>query len=126
MIAALIAGSLFVGGMASQAQDNTTPTPTAKAHRHGMNFNRLAKQLDLTSEQKPKVQAILGSMRHKMRDLHQNTSLTPKEKRAKARTVRDAANVKLRGVLTADQFSKWEKMSARHPHHKTAAPPPQN
>ena len=45
-------------------------------HERGRTLT-IAEQLNLTDDQKPKVQAILEAQRKKMRDLRQDTSLSP-------------------------------------------------
>jgi Spy/CpxP family protein refolding chaperone len=125
LIAALAAGSLFASGIPSQAQDNTN-TPPAGAPPGGMrarpSFDMLAKQLDLTDDQKPKVKAILDDQQQKMRDLRQDTSVAQADKRAKAKEIREATTAKLKDILTADQFAKWQKVGQRQ---RPAAAPPQ-
>jgi Spy/CpxP family protein refolding chaperone len=114
MIATLAVGSLFASGLPSQAQDNTnTPpanTPPPGGMRQRPNFDTIAKQLELTDDQKPKVKAVFDEMQQKQKDLRADTSVAQADKRAKAKEIRDAATAKLKDILTADQFAKWEKM----------------
>ena len=116
LIAALAAGSLFTSGSPSQAQDNTN-TPPAGAPPGGLrqrpNFDMIAKQLELTDAQKPQVKAILDEQQQKLKDLRADTSVAQADKRAKSKEIRDAATAKLKPILTAEQFAKWEKMGQR-------------
>jgi Spy/CpxP family protein refolding chaperone len=113
-LAALVAGSLFAGSVALQAQDNTNTPPAGAPPGGGMrarpNFDTIAKQLELTDDQKPKVKAIFDDMQQKQRDLRADTSVAPEDKRAKAKEIRDAATAKLKDILTPEQFAKWQKM----------------
>jgi len=130
-LAALVAGSLLAGNTALQAQDNTN-TPPASAppgspgmRGRAMNFDAIAKQLDLTDDQKPKVKPIVEDMLQKMKDLHADTSVAQTDKRAKAKEIRDAATAQLKDILTAEQFAKWEKMGPGQRPHPQATPPQQ-
>jgi hypothetical protein len=78
--------------------------------RQRPNFDTIAKQLELTDDQKPKVKAVFDEMQQKQKDLRADTSVAQADKRAKAKEIRDAATAKLKDILTADQFAKWEKM----------------
>jgi len=123
-IAALIAGSLFAGNTALRAADTNTPPSTPPAGgpppggppggpgmRGRLGFDMTAKQLDLTEDQKPKVKAILDDEVQQMRDLRQDNSLSPDDRRTKMRTARDNTAAKLKDVLTPEQFVKWQKVT---------------
>ena len=66
-LATLIAGSLIAGSSALQAQDAPATPPPAGGppggRGAGQNFDQIAKQLELTDDQKPKVKTILDDMR---------------------------------------------------------------
>jgi periplasmic protein CpxP/Spy len=81
------------------------------------------KQLNLTDEQKPKYDAIMKGAADKGRTLRADTSLTPEEKKAKAKALREETATQLKGVLTPEQFAKWQEMSKRGAHnHMTGGP----
>ena len=67
-------------------------------------------QLNLTADQKPKVQAIMDAQRQKVRDLRGDTSLTPEDRRAKMKALHDDMVTQMKAVLTPEQFDKWQKM----------------
>jgi Spy/CpxP family protein refolding chaperone len=123
-LAALVAGSLFAGSVALQAQDNTnTPPPGAPPggmRGRALNFEAIAKNLELTDDQKPKAKPVIDEMLQKQRDLRADTSVAQADKRAKAKEIREAATTKLKEILTADQLAKWEKMGQRQ---RPPAPP---
>ena len=115
LIAALAAGALLAGSSALRAQDATN-TPPVGEHSPGMKSHPdLAKQLDLTDAQKPKVEAIRKNATEKGRALREDTSLTPEEKKAKAKAIREDTATQMKGVLTPEQFTKWQEMSKRGP-----------
>ena len=123
LIAALAAGALLTGSSALRAQEATN-TPPAGEHGPGMKGRPdLAKQLDLTDAQKPKVEAIRKSAMEKSRALREDTSLTPEEKKAKAKAIRDDTATQMKAVLTPEQFTKWQEMSKRGPHNHPPGTP---
>ena len=125
MIATLAVGSLFASGIPSQAQENTN-APVAGAPPGGMrarpNFDTMAKNLELTDAQKPQVKVVYDEMQQKMKDLRADTNVAQADKRAKAKEIRDAATAKLKPILTAEQFAKWEKMGTGQRQRPAMAP----
>ena len=116
MTAVLMAASLFAGS-ALQAQDAPKDKPAAPPsgapggmRGRGLNFDSIAKQLDLTEDQKPKVKPIIDEWLQKMGDLRKDTSIAQEEKRPKMKELRDAVTEKLKDILTADQLTKWKNM----------------
>jgi Spy/CpxP family protein refolding chaperone len=112
-LAALTAASLFAAG--SAFGQNTTPNAPApgastKAPRARMD---IAKMLNLTDDQKAKVQPIMDAQREKMRAVFQDDSLSTDDKRAKMKAIRDDTNAKLKPILTPEQFQKWQAMQTR-------------
>ena len=126
-LVALVAGNLLAGNTALQAQDNTnTPpagTPPGGSGMRGRpNFEAISKQLELTDDQKPKVKAVLEDLQKQSRELRQDTSLSQEDRHAKMKEIRDGASAKLKDILTADQFAKWQKIGQRQ---RPVATPPQ-
>jgi len=117
LIAALAVGSLLVWSPALRAGDTNTPpsTPPAGAPPAGRppggGFERMAEQLNLTADQKPKVQSIMDTQRQKMLDLRNDTSLSPADRQAKRKIVAEEMAQQMKAVLTPEQFDKWEKTS---------------
>jgi len=80
----------------------------------GPNIEMLARQLDLTDDQKPKVQAALDEQHQKMKALMADQSLSKEDRRAQAKQLRKDFNAQLKGILTADQYAKLQQMMAHH------------
>jgi periplasmic protein CpxP/Spy len=113
LIAALAAGALLVGSSSLRAGDSTN-TPPSGEHGPGMKGRaNLAKELDLTDSQKPKVQEIMKSATEKRKALREDTSLTPEEKKAKVKTLMEDTSTQMKAVLTPEQFTKWEGMTKK-------------
>jgi hypothetical protein len=144
LMAALAAGALLAGGSSLLAQDSTNTPPAGgppgggMRGRGGPSLEQLTKALDLTDDQKPKVKAVLDEQMQKMTELHKDpdyAGLSREDKMAKGKTIRDATAAKMKEILTADQFAKYEKMGPgmrgnRPPGGGAGAPPasaaPQN
>jgi Spy/CpxP family protein refolding chaperone len=121
LIAALAAGALLAGSSALRAQ-NATNTPPAGEHGPGMKGRaNIAKQLDLSDDQKPKVEAIMKGAMEKGRALREDTSLTPEEKKDKVKAIKDDMATQLKTVLTPEQFAKWQELSKRGPRNHPPA-----
>jgi Spy/CpxP family protein refolding chaperone len=133
LIAALAVGSLLVWGPALRAGDTNTPpsTPPAGAppagRPPGAGIEREAELLNLTADQKTKVEAIEKAEGQKMVDLRSDTSLTPKDRQAKRKAIAEELSQQMKAVLTPEQFDKWQKtslMGTRRLH--PGGPPPGN
>ena len=117
LIAALAVGSLLVWGPALRAGDTNTPpsTPPAGAppagRPPGTGIEREAELLNLTADQKTKVEAIEKAEGQKMVDLRSDTSLTPKDRQAKRKAIAEELSQQMKAVLTPEQFDKWQKTS---------------
>jgi Spy/CpxP family protein refolding chaperone len=67
-----------------------------------------AKELNLTDEQKGKLQAVIREQMAKLRGLRQDTSLSAEDKREKIRAIREEVTAEVKKVLTPEQFEKWK------------------
>ena len=108
LIAALALGGLMACSTLATAQDATNNAPK-KGGRHGPTIEQLSAQLDLTAEQKPKVQAVLDDTTKQMQDL------TQEERRGdKGKAIRAEQNKKMKAILTPEQYTKYQEMN----HHR--------
>ena len=123
LITALAAGSLLALSPALRADDATNTPPAGPPaggpppgdrgpgmRGRGPDFNMIAERLKLTDDQKPKVKAILDDQMQQMRDLWQNQDLSREDRMAKMRAIREAADTKLKAVLTDEQFKQYQEM----------------
>ena len=128
LIAALAVGSLLVWSPALRADDTNTPpsTPPAGAPPAGQpartGFERMAQQLNLTADQKTKVQSIMDTQRQKMRDLRNDASLSQEDRQAKRKIIAEEMSQQMKAVLTPEQFDKWEKTSPMGMDHAGPVP----
>jgi len=70
----------------------------------------LTEKLDLTDDQQAKLKPILEDESTQMKTLHEDTSLTPEDKKAKMKELHESSTEKINAVLTPDQQSKWKQM----------------
>jgi len=119
-LVALVAGSLFAAG-ALQAQDSTN-TPPAGKHPGGPGMRprpgleQMAKELNLTDDQKAKVKAAMEDQMTKMKAVHEDANLSPEDKRAKMKEIHDGFVAQMKTILTPEQFEKWQKHMQQRPH----------
>jgi periplasmic protein CpxP/Spy len=136
MVTALVAGNLLAWNLALDAQDaSNTPPPAPPAGgpppgtppggprgmRGGPNLDQLTTALSLTDDQKVKIKPILDAQRQKMTDLRADTSFSQEDRRTKMQAIRQDMADQMKGVLTAEQFGKWQQMSQRT---RRNGPPP--
>lgn len=70
----------------------------------------LTEKLSLTDDQQGKVKTILEDTRSQMVKVMQDDSMSREDKMAKGRSLREAANGKIRDLLTDDQKKKFDDM----------------
>jgi Spy/CpxP family protein refolding chaperone len=119
-LAALVAATLLTAGTVVRAQDSTTPLSTnppaagGGAKLRGPNIDYLARQLGLTDDEKIKFSSAIDEQRQKLKSIMTDKSLSPQDRRSQALQLRQDLNTELKGILTAEQFAKWEKLSTHH------------
>jgi periplasmic protein CpxP/Spy len=125
VIAALAVGSLLALSPALRADDTTNSAPAnAPEGQHAHNgFDRMSEKLNLTDDQKSKVQAILKDQMEKIRNLRQDTDLSREDRMAKMKTIHEDTATQLKAVLTADQFAQWQKMTQKRMHRQMKKAP---
>jgi periplasmic protein CpxP/Spy len=113
LMAALVAGALVALAPTLRAQDKKPARPEGgppAGQRGEMAKERLAKlseELSLTADQKTKVEAAMKEQAETMRGLR---DATQEERREKMQAARKGFDAKMKGILTADQYTKWEKL----------------
>ncbi len=107
LIVAVALGSLVACSLATAQEAGKD---AAKKGKRGFSpeqrLERMTTQLNLTDEQKPKVKAVLEEFGKKYQGL---ADLPQEERRTKGREIRQEETKKLKEILTADQFRKYEE-----------------
>jgi Spy/CpxP family protein refolding chaperone len=110
IIAALAAAVLaFSPGLNAQEKEAKRQRPPGAGQRGDMikeRLTRMAEELKLTDAQKPKVEAALKEQIEKMRGLRDTA---PEERRTKVQALRVDLDKKMKEILTAEQYEKWQK-----------------
>ena len=70
-------------------------------------LSKMAEELNLTVEQKSKIQEFMKSRADKRQELR---DATPEERQEKGKAMREEMNKKMKDILTAEQYAKWEKL----------------
>jgi Spy/CpxP family protein refolding chaperone len=121
LIAALIAAVLVAYSPAASAQDakDSKEAPKREGRPDGPGgargeaakerLNKQMEELKLTDDQKTKFQAIMKEQGEKMR-ASRDPNATPEERKEKIKAGREELSKKMKAILTAEQFAKWEKM----------------
>ncbi|MBX9601286.1 MAG: hypothetical protein K2X35_09785 [Bryobacteraceae bacterium] len=84
-----------------------------REHRRGGGIHRGLDHLDLTNDQKQKLQPVLEEQRKQMMALRDDTNLTPQDRRRRMGEIRDAFLAKARPILTEEQLKKMEEMRGK-------------
>ena len=118
-VAALTLGGLLAAGVNLTAADNGNSKPKARAARAEAGGRRaavrerlqvLAKELELTAEQKTKVGEVLKKEAEKLQGMRGDTGVTVEQRREKLREVRNHASAELKKILTPEQFKNWQSL----------------
>lgn len=121
--------TLIPGGFAAEtpaANPSVKPKPVAAppGDPAQATLKLMTEELKLTEDQQKNVKKTLDASEQKMRELRANTKLTPQEFGTKGREVRAANDKRLKEILTADQYQKWQKYLAQRVTRRRAEVPP--
>ena len=104
-------------GTPARALGQDTPPPARQGRGMGMDpkaqLDMMSTQLNLTDEQKPKVQAILEDRQKQMTALRADTTIAPEDRRPKMMAIMQGSNDKIKALLTDDQKTKFDAMMAQ-------------
>jgi hypothetical protein len=93
----LMTAMLLLPGMFICAQER--PAPAA-----GQKLEQVAKQLNLTPDQKMKLIPILKAEAPKVKAIKNNTSLSPMQKMEQLKAVHDETDPQVKEILNPDQY----------------------
>ena len=111
---------IFGAGLASAAPlPQETPAVAPTNHRADPNqqLRRLTKRLNLTSEQQNQLLPILTDRQQQMAALLNDGSLSAQDRHAKARTLREDSDSKIKAVLNDNQKEQYQQMRQHHRQH---------
>jgi protein CpxP len=118
ILVAAFAGAMALGGtmLVAQAQDQqAAPQPQERGHGRRQfdsqqRVNILAKRLNLSDDQKQKLQGIFADQQQQMQSMRQDTSMSRQDRMEKMKTLRSQTEDKINGILNDDQKQKYAKM----------------
>jgi len=117
LMAVIVLGSAIALTPLARAQDDKEdevklkpPQRERAAARLQAGTKRLAEELKLTDEQKPKFEAVMKEQAEKQRELRQDTVLSQEERVAKVREMRQDIAGKVKAILSPEQYEQWEKL----------------
>ena len=87
-------------------------------------YQRMVKDLNLTSDQQAKAEAILKQTGDELRALRADTTLTPDQRHAKAKDLRRGAEEQIHALLTPDQQAKAKALREQHRQQGEQPPAP--
>ena len=144
LVVLVAAGAISIAAPFVAAQDTQSADQQAQpAQEHGgwhhgaqdpaQRTKELTKHLNLTSDQQTKVQEIFTSEKSQMEGLHQDSSLSQQDRRAKMMDIHNTTNTQVRALLDSTQQKKWDEMQAKREQRmqnhagsgQQAPPPPQ-
>jgi periplasmic protein CpxP/Spy len=117
LLAALLAGAMMVAPASHAQEKKDAPKQEGREGRPGrpggeealkQRVERMSETLKLTDDQKTKLTAAFKAQADKMREIR-GAGGTPEENREKMRGLREEADKKIKEILTAEQYAKWEK-----------------
>ena len=121
----LIAALALATTAATTLAQTPAPSPAESAECHGGKHNKhdgngIFASLNLTPDQKAKIDVLLADLRSKTETILSNAALTPEQKKEQIRGLREANRTKIDAILTPDQLAQLQKAKADHKggHHK--------
>jgi periplasmic protein CpxP/Spy len=117
-IFSLLTLSAFIGLAPIVRADDTpaTPPPAAGGGTNGpagranmrAAMDKFLTSINATEDQKEQLKTIFKDRNEKLKAMRDDTSLSKEDKKAKRTEIADATNTKVKGVLTADQYTQYE------------------
>ena len=108
---ALIAATAFTLGGFTYLQANEADGHGHKKFKHGHHvgnpFEKISEELDLTAEQKAKVQPIVDQSKPQIEAIH-------REAMEKMRAIMESTGAQIRPLLTPQQQQKFDAMKKAH------------
>jgi Spy/CpxP family protein refolding chaperone len=136
----LLSATVLLGfSLAAQTTTPATPPPNAapqappaasqlspqeQAHQA---IEKVGADLNLTADQKTRLEPIVANEIQQVRDLRADTSMTPEQKQAKFQETLTSDHAKIDSILTPDQKQKLAQLrqqQAQSPPSQSQTPPP--
>ena len=113
VLAALGASTLMIASPIVQAKDRAAKTERRAARQDkGDRLERMAEQLNLTADQKARIQPIMENSRASTKAIRDDAALTKEQKYEKMRAIRKDVKQQMRAILTDAQREQMKAMRA--------------
>lgn len=105
---------------AQTPQESQAPAPDKHVgmQRHGESVDEqlqmFSEKLSLTDDQKAKLKPILQDQMQQMKAVHEDTSLSPEQKKTKMKSIHESIHEQINAVLTPEQQTKFKEMQQEH------------
>jgi len=121
MLAGVIAAVPAAIAQDSGSSDQQSAAANApQEHGRGHHFDpakrteMLTRELNLTSDQQPKVLDVLKSAQSQMQGVRSDSSLAQEDRRSKMMQIHKASEDQIRALLDAGQQKKFDAMQSKH------------
>lgn len=111
--------AVFSAGLAMAAPQDAAPPPDAMPMNHGsrpmmmdpdQQLQTMTKRLNLSGDQATQIRPLLVDRMAQVKALQADSSLAPRDRFAKMRSISQETNSKISAILTDDQRAKFEAM----------------
>jgi protein CpxP len=117
-ILVVLTAGLLLAGQTYPAPQTSASTPqqgsAMSGHPDAMSpeahLQMLSEKLNLTDDQKAKLKPILENQAQQMKAVHDDTSLSQEQRKAKKKALHESFHDQINGVLTPEQQTKWKQM----------------
>jgi hypothetical protein len=82
-----------------------------EAENGGDKKDKVKTMLGLSDEQNAQFKAIVAELRQAVKAIKKDATIPQADKMAKIKTLNDARDAKLKGIFTAEQFTKWVELA---------------
>jgi periplasmic protein CpxP/Spy len=121
----VLSGALLSGTANAQEKKPATGQPgqgEGKPRQRRQNpMMKMLTDLNLTAEQKTKIQAVVKKGGEERKALRENNSLTPDQKKAKNKELEKKTRTAVEGILTAEQKTKFTAAMEKMKKERNAA-----
>lgn len=105
---------------AQPSQESQAPTPNQHAgvQHNGESVDQhlqmLSEKLNLTDDQEAKLKPIVQDLMQQTKAVHDDSSLSPEQKRTKMKSIHESFHDQINAVLTPEQQTKFKQMQREH------------
>lgn len=84
-----------------------------RADRIGRRLDHLDRHLQLTGDQRARIQSILQEESNQIQALHEDRTLSPADKRTRRADIRRGTQTQIRQLLSSEQQARFDRMEER-------------